>query len=70
MTDNPQRQFELAWGIRVAKDPHDMTRPELEDALYSVADYASRRLAEAGTLKNILRNAISSNNDRKQQNND
>lgn len=63
MTDNPDRQFELAWGIRVARDPADMTRAEIEDALYSVADYASRRLAEAGTLKRVLQAAITKKED-------
>lgn len=56
--ERTERVFELAWGIRVARDPADMTRAEIEDALYSVADYASRRLAEAGTLKRVLQAAI------------
>ena len=58
MTNNPERQFELAWGVHVAKDPQRMTREEIEDSLYSVAEFASRRLSEARTLRNILNDAI------------
>ena len=52
MTDN--RNYELAWGIHVAKPPRDMTREELEDAIFDVADYASRRLSESMALKDII----------------
>lgn len=48
------RQHEISWGVRVGKPPSDMTRDELEDALYSVADYASRRLSEVVSLKDII----------------
>lgn len=56
------RMFELAWGVRCSKDPHDMTREELEDTLYGVADYASRKLSEVTSLKSVIRNAITNNN--------
>lgn len=55
------RLFELAWGVRCPKDPHDMTREELEDTIYSVADYASRKLSEVASLKSVIRNAITEN---------
>jgi len=48
------RQHEISWGVRVNKPPSDMTREEIEDALYSVADYASRRLSEAVALRDII----------------
>ena len=57
------RQHEISWGIRVARDPADMTRAELEDALYSVADYASRRLSESMALKDIISKSITKKED-------
>lgn len=57
-TTDPDRQHELAWGIRIAKDPANMTPDETEDALYSVAEYASRVLLENRALTKIVRDAI------------
>ncbi|SDS33250.1 hypothetical protein SAMN04489752_1480 [Brevibacterium siliguriense] len=57
------RQHEISWGVRVNKPPHDMTREELEDALYSVADYASRRLSECVALKDIISKSITKKED-------
>lgn len=57
-TTDPDRQHEIAWGIRVAKDPTDMTRDDIEDALYSVAEYASRVLLENRALMKIVRDVV------------
>ena len=48
------RNFELAYGVRVSKDPLDMTNTQLIDALYDVASFASSKLTEARTLQNIV----------------
>lgn len=57
-TTNPDRQHEIAWGIRVSKDPADMNAEELENTIYSIADYASRVLLENRALLKIVRDAI------------
>lgn len=49
-----ERNFTLAWGIRVEKDPDTMTREEAVNALYDVAEFASRAIVEARMLKNIV----------------
>lgn len=48
------RSFELAYGVRVSKDPLDMSNAQLIDALYDVAGFASARLTEARTLNRII----------------
>ena len=53
-----ERDYELAFGIRTHKNPTDMTRDELEDALFDIADFASRKLSEAITLRRIFENNI------------
>lgn len=55
---NPDRQHEVAWGIRVPKDPATMNAEELEDTIYSIADYASRVLLENRALLKIVKDAI------------
>lgn len=49
-----ERTHTLAWGVRTSKEPRDMTRNELEDALYDVAEFASRALQEARTLRRLV----------------
>ena len=53
-----ERRYELARYIRIPKPPEDMTIPELIDTLEDVAEYASRRVSECHTLRNVLNNAI------------
>jgi hypothetical protein len=53
-----ERSYELAFGIRTHKNPTDMTRHELEDALFDIADFASRKLSEVITLRRIIENNI------------
>lgn len=53
-----ERRYELARYIRIPKPPEDMTVPELIDTLEDVAEYASRRVSECHTLRNVLNNAI------------
>lgn len=48
------RNFELAHGVRVSRDPLDMTNTQLIDALYDVAGFASAKLTEARTLRDIV----------------
>ncbi|MGZ1492418.1 hypothetical protein [Brevibacterium sediminis] len=50
--------IEIAHGIRVRKQVSDMTREELETALYDTAEYASRTIAANRSLSNIIKTAI------------
>ena len=52
------RNYEIARFIRVAKNPDDMTRPELIEALEDLAEYASHRVTECHTLRNIIKTSI------------
>ena len=52
------RNYEIARYIRIAKNPDDMTRPELIEALEDLAEYASHRVTECHTLRNIIKNSI------------
>lgn len=53
-----ERSYELAFGIKTHKNPTDMTHDELEDALFDIADFASRKLSEVITLRRIIENNI------------
>ena len=53
-----ERSYELAFGIRTHKNPTDMTHDELEDALFDIADFASRKLSESITLRRMIENHI------------
>lgn len=53
-----ERRYELARYIRIPKPPEDMTVQELIEALEDVAEYASRRVSECHTLRNVLNNAL------------
>ena len=55
---NTGRTHELAFGVRTHKPPEDMSRIELEDALYDIAAFASQRLSESITLRKIIENRI------------
>lgn len=50
------RSYEMARFIRVDKNPDTMTAAELLDALEDLAEYASHRVTECHTLRNIIRN--------------
>lgn len=52
------RIFEVAKYIRVPRDPEDMTETEKVDCIYELAEYASRRLSECITMRNIIKNNI------------
>lgn len=51
---NDPRSFELAYGMRVAKDPLDMSNQELIDSLYDIASFGSSKLIEARALKGLI----------------
>lgn len=53
-----ERRYELARYIRVSKPPEDMTTQELIETLEDVAEYASRRVSECHTLRNVLNTAL------------
>ena len=53
-----ERSYELAFGVRTHKPPEDMSRIELEDALYDIEAFASQRLSESITLRKIIENNI------------
>lgn len=53
-----ERNHELARFIRVKKNPYDMTRDELIDELHVLAEYASHRITEVHSLRNIINNAM------------
>lgn len=53
-----ERNFQLAKYIKVARDPEDMTETEKVDCIYQLADYASSRLSECITMRNIIQKSI------------
>jgi hypothetical protein len=53
MTNN-DRTFTLAYGVKLPRDPDTLNRDELMDELYSVAEFASSKIAENRALQNIL----------------
>jgi hypothetical protein len=53
MTNN-DRTFTLAYGVKLSRDPDTLNRDELMDELYSVAEFASSKIAENRALQNIL----------------
>ena len=50
-----ERNYEIARFIRVARDPEDMSEAEKVDCIYELAEYASRRLSECITFRNIIK---------------
>lgn len=54
MTDNNERAFELAHGVRISRDPETLSREELIDTLYQIAEYGSQQLISARTLRNLI----------------
>ncbi|MFT9771817.1 hypothetical protein ACMZ29_04130 [Brevibacterium casei] len=55
------RTFQIAYGIKVLKDPEEMTRSQLIEALYSVAEYGSAKLIESRSLHNVIVEALREN---------
>lgn len=60
MTDN--RNYTIARFIRIAKAPEDMSTGELITTIEELAEYASHRVTECHSLRNILNNAITKGN--------
>lgn len=61
MTETIEERYgpvEIAHGVRIPKEVEDMNRKELEDCIYQIAEFASRTLISARTMRGILRNAI------------
>lgn len=52
--DNGQRTFTLAYGVKLPRDPDTLTKAELVEELYSLADFASAKIIEARTLHRVL----------------
>ena len=52
------RNFEVARFIRIKADPEQLSRDELIDEVYDLANYASLRVGECITLRNIIKNSI------------
>lgn len=48
------RNHQLCRGVWVSSPVEDMTREELENALYDVAEFASKSLQEARTLRRLI----------------
>jgi hypothetical protein len=53
-----QRNFELARFIRIKADPEQLSRDELIDELYDLANYASLKIGECITLRGIIDRSI------------
>lgn len=53
-----ERNFEAARFIRIKADPETLTRDELIDEVFELANYASLRVGECITLRNISKNSI------------
>ena len=51
-----ERNYEIVKGVKVRCDPIDMSRDELEDTLFSVAQFASQKLYESITLRRMIEN--------------
>ena len=54
MTDNGPRTYTLAYGVKLSRDPDTLGRDELVDELFSLAEFASSKIAENRALQNIL----------------
>lgn len=55
------RNYELARGVKIHKNPDKMTPTELLDALDNVAEFASRLLSEKLALERVMKSALHSN---------
>lgn len=58
MNDKGPRTYTLAYGVKLPRDPDKLTREELLDELYNVAEFASAKLTEARTVQNILQRRL------------
>ena len=56
MSDDPNRKFEIARGVRIQDNPEKFSRDEAIDALYEVAQFASQKLYDNITLQRIIQN--------------
>ena len=56
-----KRNFELARFIRARADPETLSRDELIDELYDIANYASLKISENITLRGIIDRSINNN---------
>lgn len=54
----PNRDYELAWGVRIEKAPEDMNREELIAALDQVGGFASRKLNEVMILRTVIKESM------------
>ena len=52
------RNFEAARFIKIKADPETLSKDELIDEVYELANYASLRVGECITLRNIIKNSI------------
>lgn len=52
------RNFEAARFIKIKADPETLSKDELIDEVYELANYASLRVGECITLRNVIDRSI------------
>lgn len=52
------RSYEISRGVRVDKNPDDMSRDELINALDDLGDYTSSLQVQMRALRSVLQHAI------------
>lgn len=53
-----ERKYELARYIHISANPETLSKDQLVDELFDVANYASQRVSECHALRNIIRSAM------------
>lgn len=56
MTDN--RKYEIARFIRISDDPEKLTKEQLIEEIFTLGEYASHRVTECHTLRNIIKSSL------------
>ncbi|SMY03747.1 hypothetical protein BSP239C_03606 [Brevibacterium sp. 239c] len=58
MNDRPEREFEIARGVRISADPDTLSKSAVIDELYELGNYASSLQIQMRALRSVLQHAI------------
>ena len=61
--NNHERPFTLAYGVRLKRDPEQLSRDDLLDELYSLAEFASTKIIENRALQSIIARSFDRSHD-------
>lgn len=56
--DKGPRTHTLAYGVKLTRDVDKLTREELIDELYNLAEFTSSKIIEARTMQSILQRRL------------